>query len=178
MTPLKETGSFKGDQSFAHSTGAVVVLRPVAACKTGVGNNGARVGSVDKLSISGVNAHMGNTTGIGVRKKHDVTRLKIAPGHGSSHFVLIRRSTVGGVAKLLQYIVHKTGAIESAGAGTTVYIGAAKILLGFCQNLTAGCAGLCGRRTTGASGCAVQRFRAGSDSGGITQTEKLGAVIR
>ena len=41
-------------------TGTVVVLRPISAGQTGIGNRRTGIGRMDKLSISGIDANMGN----------------------------------------------------------------------------------------------------------------------
>ena len=118
-----------------NSAGAVVMLCPIAAGQIGIGNRGAGIGGVDKLSAACVDTNVTNAASHSTGKEYNVAGLQFGLTHGSTLLVLIRRCAVGRIAKLLKYIVHKARAVKSAGTCTAVDIAHTQIFLGFCQNI-------------------------------------------
>ena len=101
-----------------HSLGTVVVLRPVTAGEVGIGDRGAGIGGMDELAAANVNAYMGNAAGICTGKENDVAGLQAAFFNVSTLIVLVGGGAVRGEAQLLEDVVHETGAVKAAGAGT------------------------------------------------------------
>ena len=132
---------------------------------------------MNKLAVSGVNAHMGNTRCACSCKEDDIACLQILFGNGSTLIELRGRSTVRGEAQLLQHIIDKAGAVKTAGRSTAVNIGSTQIFLSLCQNLAAGntSGGNTGNSGTG-RGSAVQCRGTGGNTGGLSAPIELGNI--
>ena len=105
-----------------HSSGTIVGISPIAAGQIGIRHSGARVWRMDKLSVPGINTHMRNAAaGIAAEENH-VTGLKIDFCYICTLVILGYRRTVRGKTDLLQNVIHKTGAVKSAGRGTACHI--------------------------------------------------------
>lgn len=156
-----------------HAAGTVIVLRPVTGGQVGVGNSGTGIGGVDKLSVSGVDTHMGDAAGVCIGEEHDVANFQVTLGNRSALLVLFSGSPVRGEAQLLENIVDKAGAVKAGGRSTAGHIGSAQILLGFCQNL---CAGDIDGGRSGAAGGSVQGSGTGGDAGGFAAAVEPGRL--
>ena len=99
------------------------MVSPIATGQTGIGDSGSGIGGVDKLTVAGVDTHMGDTAGICTVEEHDIAGLQIGLGYIGALVVLVSGGAVGGVAQALQNIIHQAGAVKAAGRGTAVNIG-------------------------------------------------------
>ena len=119
---------------------------------------------MDKLIVAHIDAQMGNAAGVGACKEHQITGLQFGFGNGCTHGPLLGTGPRQGNAMELKYILHKAGAVKTAGGGATPEIGYTDVLLGSAYDLmTGGCGGRCGT---------VQRGSAGSHSGRLTPYKK------
>ena len=84
---------------------------------------------MNKLTVSGVNTHMGQSGVSSVGKEHQVAGLQILLGNGCTLLILGGNRAVGGESKLPEHVVSKTAAVKSAGRGTAADIGAPRYFL-------------------------------------------------
>ena len=56
-------------------SGGVIGIGPITCCQVGVGDNAAGVGCVDKLTIPGIDTHMGNTAASIAAEKYQIAGL-------------------------------------------------------------------------------------------------------
>ena len=84
-----------------HTASAVVVFYVVAGIEVGKGNNSTGMGRVDKLTVAGINANVGNATLVCTLEEYDITGLQVFLGNIGALLVLISRCPVGGEAQSL-----------------------------------------------------------------------------
>ena len=82
------------------ATCAIVVICPVTAGEVGVGDRGAGIGGMDKLTVAGINANMGNAAGICIFKEYQVSRSQAAAADMGTHCILICSGAVRRIPHL------------------------------------------------------------------------------
>ena len=110
---------------------------------------------MDELSVSDIDAQMGNPRGVGVGKEDQIAGLQGSFGNGSSCCPLLLAGSGQGKAVLGINILHKARAVKAARCAAAPDIGNTQILLGGGNDTAAG-----GRRR-------LQRRGAGSHAGGF-----------
>ena len=172
-----------------HPDAAVKMFAPIAAGEVGVGDGAAGIGGVDELAVAGIDAGVGDTAAVCIRKEHNVAGLQVGLVHLNSGAVLGVRGAAYGNAEGAVHIVHKAGAVEAAGRGAAIDIGCAQILRRLGENLCPGDGGAdgsnlilsgdVGSRAAGyrtAGRCPAGRCPAGQCSDDFALTEVLRGV--
>ena len=160
----------------AHAAGAVVVVSPVAAGQSVIGNRAAGVGGVDKLTVAHIDACVGQAATICIGEEYHIAGLQVGFGNIGALLVLIHQHAVRGVTQSLQHIVNETGAVKTARGCTAIDIGGAQILFGLVGDiLTAGNGGGTG---IAGNGAAVEGGGAGRNTQRLAHTEELGGIGR
>ena len=97
---------------------------------------------MDKFTVSNVNAQMRNAGGICVLEKDQITGLQVTPGDIGAVLILGTGSSVELDAVLLEYILYKSGAIETGRGTAAPNVGNANIFLRSCDHSC--CGGIAG----------------------------------
>ena len=99
------------DSAASHKTGGVVVVAQLVDDDTHLGG-----GSVDKLVVTDVKAHMGGAgAGVTLFKDDQVAGLELTHGDGSTVVQLAGAGAIQAVAELLIHIAGKAGAVKASG---------------------------------------------------------------
>ena len=125
-------------RSLANTACAVIVVCPITTGQIRVRNGGTGIGSVDKLSVTGVNANVRNAACSCAGKEDDISGLQIRFGHICTMSVLISGCAVGRVTELFQYVVDKSGTVKTGWGSTAAEIAYTQILSGFREDLRTG----------------------------------------
>ena len=89
---------------------------------------------MDELAVANVQTHVRETSGVRVLEEYKVTWLQIAFRNECSMLILGLSGAVKCDAVLLEYILHKPGAIKAAGSASTPYIRNADVFLRCCND--------------------------------------------
>ena len=98
------------------------MIRPISAGQACVGNRGAGIGRVDKLSVSGIDANVGDGAAVS-GEENNIPGKKVCFADVCTVGILGFGCTVRGVAQGFQNIIHKTRTVKAGGRGAAVYIG-------------------------------------------------------
>ena len=128
----------------------------VAGTHTGDLHVAAAVGGVNEVTVTDVDADMGNAAGVCIGKEHQVTGLQILLLNVSTVAILPIGGTGNGEAALAGNILNKTGAVKAAGRRSTPNIASTQILPCNVGHHLAG-----SRRL--ANGCITGLIRTGAD---------------
>ena len=82
------------------------------------------------MAISCVDTNVCDTGSARIGEEYDVTGLEVCLIDRTSLAVQCLRGACGGQAKMFENIIHQSGAIESGGGGSTVYIRNSQIFRG------------------------------------------------
>ena len=80
-----------------------------------IGNNSAGAGCVDELTVTDIDAHMGQTGLVCILEEDQIAGLEIALGNGCAFGVHGNLRTADIDAVAAQHIVNEAGAVETAG---------------------------------------------------------------
>lgn len=83
---------------------------------------------MNKLIVSYIDAYMGNAAGVGVCEEYQISGLQGRLGDLSSNSPLLLGGAGQGDAVAVKYILHQSGAVETAGGASTPDIRNADVL--------------------------------------------------
>ena len=78
---------------------------------------------MNKIPVSYIDAYMGDTRGVCILEEYQVAGLQVIFCNIDTMLILGFSGAVEGNAVLLEYILHKPGAIKSAGGASAPHIG-------------------------------------------------------
>lgn len=81
---------------------------------------------MDELSVSCIDAHMGDAAGICIGEENNIAHFQVFLGNSGAVGVLVSRGSVGRETQLLEYIVNEAGAVKTGG-GSAAEIGRAHV---------------------------------------------------